>query len=88
MEISNKYKAESDRIAREHPHVSIPTRGHMGDSREYFLAKYAKTHTVTKNDLCSRHEVLLQFFDEDGELVGGYYLRPDQVEYAVERIIA
>lgn len=59
----------------------------MPDAYQKYLSKYAASHQIGTNELCGRDEVVLTFFDADGEHIGGYYIRPDQVNYAVECII-
>lgn len=87
IEIAKKYKAEHDSVTGWGKHCAIPDRCWMPDAYQKYLSKYAASHQIGTNELCGRDEVVLTFFDADGEHIGGYYIRPDQVNYAVECII-
>ena len=87
IEIAQKYKAELASVTGWGKHSAIPDRCRMPDAYQAYLSKYAASHQISKNELCGRDEVALMFFDADGDLIGGYYIRPDQVDYAVECII-
>ena len=87
IEIAKKYKAEYDSVTGWGKHSAIPDRCRMPDAYQKYLSKYAASYKISTNELCGRDEVMLTFFDAGGDLIGGYYIRPDQVDYAVECII-
>lgn len=85
---SKKHAAAVYEIARKAEWgqaIEIPTRynAYRLDPMENYIKQHAVAYKIEK----SKDQTLIMFQDAEGGNISGYFLRPDQVDYVIERIL-